>query len=49
VGNSAEQPSAWAKEAWEWAKKEGLLDGTNPKDPVTREMLAVVLKKVMQK
>ena len=23
-------PSKWAKEAWEWAKKEGLFDGTNP-------------------
>lgn len=43
------QPSPWATDAWEWAKKEGLLDGTNPKDPVTREMLAVVLKKVMKK
>ena len=25
------QPSSWAKNAWDWAKKEGLLDGT-PKD-----------------
>jgi len=42
-------PSSWAKEAWEWAKKEGILDGTKPKDPVTREQLAVVLQKVLKK
>jgi len=42
-------PSAWAKEAWEWAKKEGLLDGTRPKDNLTREELAVVLKRLADK
>lgn len=40
------KPSAWAKEAWEWAKKEGLLDGTRPKDNLTREEFAVVLKRL---
>jgi len=51
VDKVAEQntPSAWAKEAWEWAKKEKLLDGTNPKGNVTREQLAVVLQKVLKK
>lgn len=43
------QPSPWAKEAWEWAKKEGLLDGTRPKDNVTREELALVLKRLVGK
>ena len=43
------QPSAWAKEAWDWAKKEGLLDGTRPKDNLTREEFAVVLKKLVDK
>ena len=42
-------PSSWAKEAWEWAKKEGLLDGTRPKDPLTREEFAVVLKRLVEK
>lgn len=37
------QPSAWAKEAWEWAKKEGLLDGTRPKDTPTREEVITML------
>jgi N-acetylmuramoyl-L-alanine amidase CwlA len=40
-------PSPWAKDAWEWAKKEGLLDGTRPKDNLTREEFAVVLQKVV--
>ena len=42
-------PSAWAKEAWDWAKKEGFLDGTRSKDPVTREELAVVLQRLVKK
>jgi len=42
-----DKPSNWAQEAWEWAKKEGLLDGTRPKDNLTREEFAVVLKKVV--
>jgi N-acetylmuramoyl-L-alanine amidase len=42
-------PSSWAKEAWEWAKKEGLLDGTRPKDNLTREEFAVVLKRLADK
>ena len=51
VDKVAEQntPSSWAQEAWEWAKKEKLLDGTNPKGNVTREQLAVVLQKVLKK
>jgi N-acetylmuramoyl-L-alanine amidase len=42
-------PSAWAKEAWEWAKKEGITDGTRPKDNLTREEFAVVLKRLADK
>jgi N-acetylmuramoyl-L-alanine amidase len=42
-------PSHWAKDAWEWAKKEGLLDGTRPKDNLTREEFAVVLKRLADK
>lgn len=37
------EPSAWAKDAWTKAKQLGLMDGTRPKDPVTREELAAVL------
>ncbi len=42
-------PSAWAKGAWDWAKAKGYLDGTRPKDSVTREELAAVLKNVVDK
>jgi N-acetylmuramoyl-L-alanine amidase len=38
-----EQPSAWAKEAWEWAIKNNLTDGTNPKGELTREQLITIL------
>lgn len=41
-----EQVSAWAKEAWVWAKEKGLLDGTRPKDNITREEMAVVLQRL---
>lgn len=36
-------PDAWAKEAWDWAKSVGLLDGTRPRDEITRQEIAVVL------
>ena len=42
VGNTNE-PSEWAKESWAKAKEMGMLDGTRPKDAVTREELAAVL------
>ena len=36
-------PSTWAKEAWEWAKKEKITDGTRPKDNTTREEVITML------
>ena len=39
-------PAAWAREAWDWCKLRGYMDGTMPRDVVTREMLAVVLHRV---
>ena len=42
----AEEADSWAKEAWSWAFNAGLLDGTRPKDPMTRQEFAVVLKKL---
>ena len=43
------QPSAWAKEAWEWAKKEGITDGTRPKDTMTREEMVTMLHRYHKK
>lgn len=36
-------PSSWAKESWEFAKQQGWLDGTRPKDAITREEIGEVL------
>ena len=49
VTQDKNQPSAWAKEAWEWAKKEGITDGTNPKDPITREQVVTMLYRFAKK
>lgn len=38
----------WAAEAWEKAKDKGIMDGTRPTDPVTRQELAVVLDRLGQ-
>ena len=36
----------WAAAAWQKAKSKGVLDGTRPTDPVTRQELAVVLDRL---
>lgn len=41
-------PSSWAKEAWEWAKKEGVTDGTNPQGPVTREQAITMIYRALR-
>ena len=38
--------SDWAKSNWDNAQKNGILDGTRPKSPVTREQLAAVLDRL---
>lgn len=43
------KPSEWAKEHWEWATKNGLFDGSRPKDNITREEVAIVLRRVVSK
>jgi N-acetylmuramoyl-L-alanine amidase len=43
VAENKNTPSSWAKEAWEWAIKEGITDGTNPKGAVTREQVVTML------
>ena len=35
--------SPWAQTAWIWAYQHGLLDGTDPRRNMTREMLATIL------
>lgn len=44
-----ENPSEFAKEAWEFCQKEGLLDGQNPHGILTREEFACVLQRLFDK
>lgn len=44
--SSATEVDDWAKESWDKAVNAGIFDGTNPKDAMTREMLAVVLDRL---
>lgn len=41
---AGDRPDGWAADAWERAKKAGVMDGTRPHDGVTRQELAQVLK-----
>ena len=45
-GNAEDTPDAWAAEAWQKAKDKGVLDGTRPRDNMTRQELAVVLERL---
>jgi len=42
------QPSVWAREAWDWCKREGIFDGTTPKENITREQVAVIIFRLYQ-
>ena len=41
----ANEPSGWAKEAWEKAAKKGITDGSRPHDTATREEIVVMLER----
>ena len=38
--------SAWAKAAWDKVTRKGVMDGTSPKAPLTREQLAAILDRL---
>jgi len=38
-------PSDWARDAWTWAKDVGITDGTNPREPITREQAITMLSR----
>ena len=40
-------PSSWAKDAWDWAKSNGYNDGTRPRDNTTREEVAAFMWRVL--
>ena len=43
-----ETADKWAEDAWEWAFATGILDGTRPRDNMTRQELAVVLSRLFE-
>lgn len=47
--NNSDQPSEWAKIPIEWAKANGISDGSRPKDTCTREELITMLYRAHQK
>jgi GH25 family lysozyme M1 (1,4-beta-N-acetylmuramidase) len=38
-----DEPSSWAKKAWDWVHKKGIIVGDRPKEPLTREEAAVIV------
>jgi len=45
-----EEPVAeWAKEAWERVTEAGIMDGSRPRDGVTRQEMAVVVERIMER
>lgn len=38
-----DEPSAWAVVDWNWCKEQGIITGGDPKSPVTREQVAIIL------
>lgn len=46
-GDGTDIPAAdWAAEAWQKAKSNGIMDGTRPTEPITRQELALVLDRL---
>lgn len=41
-----DEPDEWASEEWEAAKAAGIMDGTRPHDPLTRQEAAVILERL---
>lgn len=46
---NANTPDVWAQKDWDWAKQQGWLDGTRPKDNLTRQELAIVIRKLVER
>jgi len=44
----SDEPSSWAKESWDWAKRERITDGTRPKDNASREQMVVMLHRALE-
>lgn len=40
-------PAAWAEKEWQWAKQKGLMDGSRPREPITRQEIAIILYRLL--
>ena len=38
--------SEWAKQSWAKASAKGIVDGSNPQEPATREQVIVILDRL---
>lgn len=45
-GGTNSTPDGWAAQAWDKAKAKGIMDGTRPLDPITRQEAAVILERL---
>lgn len=41
--------SSWAKQSWDWATNQKFLDGTRPREDITREEFVTVIKRMVDK
>ena len=49
IGTDENEPSEWAQADWEWCKENGYLDGTRPHDALTRQEMAAVIRRIVEK
>ncbi len=42
----SQEPADWAKAAWDKAEAQGVMDGTRPAEPITRQEVAVILDRL---
>lgn len=42
------KPSKWAEKEWEWGIKNGITDGSRPKDPATREEVIALIHRALK-
>lgn len=49
IGTDEDDPSEWAKDDWEWCREKGYLDGTRPHDTMTRQEMAAVIRRIIDR
>lgn len=44
---TSQDASQWARKSWEWSRLAGFMDGNRPKDNLTREEFAIIIKRMV--